>query len=108
MPAQAADAVDLDAPIADNLAKIGEATDRAVSDLTVCILDRPRHTELQPSAQPVLVSDSCLTAMWPVRSWPPRPQPELICWLASVARSRACWRTPLPGERDARPADCPE
>jgi fructose-1,6-bisphosphatase II len=46
VPGPAADAVDLDAPIADNLAKIAEATDRAVSDLTVCILDRPRHAEL--------------------------------------------------------------
>ena len=27
-------------------AKIAEATDRAVSELTVCVLDRPRHTEL--------------------------------------------------------------
>ena len=89
VPAQAADAVDLDAPIADNLAKIGEATDR--SDLTVCILDRPRHPSWSQPSRPVLVSDSCLTAMWPVRSWPPRPQPELICWLASVARPRACW-----------------
>ena len=46
VPAEAAAAVDLDAPIADNLAKIAEATDRAVSELTVCILDRPRHAEL--------------------------------------------------------------
>ena len=42
----AAAAVDLDAPIGDNLSKIAEATDRAVSELTVCILDRPRHAEL--------------------------------------------------------------
>jgi fructose-1,6-bisphosphatase II len=46
VPGPAADAVDLDAPIADNLTKIAEATDRPVSELTVCILDRPRHTEL--------------------------------------------------------------
>jgi fructose-1,6-bisphosphatase II len=46
VPSLAANTVDLDAPIAANLAKIAEATDRAVPDLTVCILDRPRHTEL--------------------------------------------------------------
>jgi fructose-1,6-bisphosphatase II len=46
VPEEAADAVDLDAPIADNLAKIAEATDRRVSDLTVCVLDRTRHAEL--------------------------------------------------------------
>jgi fructose-1,6-bisphosphatase II len=49
VPGHAADAVDLDAPIADNLAKIAEATDRAISELTVCVLDRPRHAELVAS-----------------------------------------------------------
>jgi fructose-1,6-bisphosphatase II len=46
VPGAAAAAVDLDAPIADTLAKIAEATDRGVSELTVCVLDRPRHAEL--------------------------------------------------------------
>jgi fructose-1,6-bisphosphatase II len=46
VPGHAAENVDLDAPIGDNLAKISDATDRAVSDLTVCVLDRPRHAEL--------------------------------------------------------------
>jgi fructose-1,6-bisphosphatase II len=46
VPGVAAGAVDLDAPIGDNLAKIAEATDRGVSELTVCVLDRPRHAEL--------------------------------------------------------------
>jgi fructose-1,6-bisphosphatase II len=46
VPGHAAADVDLDAPIGDNLAKVAEATDRAVSELTVCVLDRPRHTEL--------------------------------------------------------------
>ena len=46
VPGYAASDVDLDAPIATNLAKIAATTDRAVSDLTVCVLDRPRHAEL--------------------------------------------------------------
>jgi fructose-1,6-bisphosphatase II len=46
VPEPAAGAVDLDAPIRENLAKIAEATDRSVSELTVCLLDRPRHAEL--------------------------------------------------------------
>ena len=46
VPGHAAQAVDLDAPIAVNLSKIAAASDRAVSDLTVCVLDRPRHAEL--------------------------------------------------------------
>lgn len=46
VPGYAAAAVDLDAPIADNLTKIAKATDRTVPDLTVCVLDRPRHADL--------------------------------------------------------------
>lgn len=43
---EAADAIDLDAPVADNLAAIGRATGKNVADLTVVVLDRPRHERL--------------------------------------------------------------
>ena len=46
VPGSVAAAVDLDAPIADTLAKIAKASDRQVADLTVAILDRPRHAEI--------------------------------------------------------------
>src|SRR2546428_2804950 len=39
-------AVDLDDPIADNLRRIAFARDARVQDLTVAVLDRPRHQEL--------------------------------------------------------------
>src|SRR3989454_11989382 len=39
-------AVDLDEPIADNLRRIAFARDARVQDMTVDILDRPRHQEL--------------------------------------------------------------
>ena len=42
----AADAIDITAPVAENLRKVAKAKKSAVSDLTVCILDRPRHAEL--------------------------------------------------------------
>jgi fructose-1,6-bisphosphatase II len=42
----AVDAIDITAPIAENIRKVAKAKKAAVSDLTVCILDRPRHTEL--------------------------------------------------------------
>jgi fructose-1,6-bisphosphatase II len=42
----AADAVDLDAPIEANLAQIARAKGCRSSDLTVAVLDRPRHQEL--------------------------------------------------------------
>jgi fructose-1,6-bisphosphatase II len=40
-----ADVVDLDAPVQRNLDRIAERKGCAVEDLTVCILDRPRHEE---------------------------------------------------------------
>jgi fructose-1,6-bisphosphatase class II len=38
--------VDLDAPVADNLAAIAKALDRGVEDLVIIVLDRPRHERL--------------------------------------------------------------
>ncbi|GAA1427979.1 class II fructose-bisphosphatase [Microlunatus lacustris] len=46
VPGHVAGDVDLDAPIADTLTQVARAGDRAVSDLTVAILDRPRHQDL--------------------------------------------------------------
>jgi fructose-1,6-bisphosphatase II len=42
----AADAIDLDAPLADNLRALARARDVPVEDLTVCVLERTRHEEL--------------------------------------------------------------
>jgi len=36
----------LTAPVAENIRKVAKAKKSSVSDLTVCILDRPRHAEL--------------------------------------------------------------
>src|SRR3954466_2730342 len=44
--ADVADGVDLDAPIADNLRHIAEARGMRVNEVTVAILDRPRHAQL--------------------------------------------------------------
>jgi len=38
--------LDLDAPIGDILQKLAREKDSAIEDLTVCILDRPRHEDL--------------------------------------------------------------
>ncbi|BAK37112.1 fructose 1,6-bisphosphatase class II [Microlunatus phosphovorus NM-1] len=46
VPGLVADAIDIDAPLADTLSRIAKATDRSVSDLTVAVLDRPRHEQL--------------------------------------------------------------
>ncbi len=41
-----ADVVDLDAPIAENLRRIAERRGKRHEDITVAVLDRPRHAEL--------------------------------------------------------------
>ncbi len=43
---EAKDAIDIEAPIKDNLQKIAKAIDLDIEDLTVVILDRPRHEAL--------------------------------------------------------------
>jgi fructose-1,6-bisphosphatase II len=43
--ADAADVIDLDAPVETNLAAVARAKGMKVADLTVCILDRPRHEQ---------------------------------------------------------------
>ena len=61
-PGLPADVVDLDLPAEDNLARVAEARRVAVSDLTVCVLDRPRHEDLigrlyDAGARVVLIDD---------------------------------------------------
>ncbi len=43
---EARDVIDITAPVEENLRKIAKAKGEQVNDLTVVILDRPRHTEL--------------------------------------------------------------
>jgi fructose-1,6-bisphosphatase II / sedoheptulose-1,7-bisphosphatase len=43
--------IDLDAPPADNLASLAKAKGGSTSDITACILDRPRHAELIASVR---------------------------------------------------------
>jgi fructose-1,6-bisphosphatase II len=43
---EAAGTVDLSAPIAENIRRVANAKNSGVSDVTVCILDRPRHEQI--------------------------------------------------------------
>ena len=45
-PAAAANAIDLDAPVSDNLHNVARALGKDVDDLVVFVLDKPRHQEL--------------------------------------------------------------
>jgi fructose-1,6-bisphosphatase II len=42
----AADVIDITAPIGENIRRVAKVKNSSVRDLTVCILDRPRHTQL--------------------------------------------------------------
>ncbi len=60
-------AVDLDAPVRDNLKGIAKRLNRDVSDLTIIVLDRPRHEKLiadirQAGARIRLITDGDLSA----------------------------------------------
>ena len=59
--------VDIDAPVKDNLSHIARAFDRDIEDLTVVVLDRPRHEQLiseirVAGARIKLISDGDLSA----------------------------------------------
>jgi len=60
-------ALDIDAPVSQNLKSIARRLDRDVKDLTVIVLDRPRHEKLiadirQQGARIRLISDGDLSA----------------------------------------------
>src|SRR6202050_2404515 len=60
-------AVDLDAPVADNLKSIAKRLNRKVEDLVIIVLDRPRHEELinrirKAGARIRLIGDGDLSA----------------------------------------------
>nr|PZN19435.1 MAG: class II fructose-bisphosphatase [Mycolicibacterium hassiacum] len=48
---EAADVIDITAPIGENIRRVAKAKDLSVSDVTVCILDRPRHEPLVADAR---------------------------------------------------------
>jgi len=71
---QAAGYIDLDAPIADNLEAVARAKSADVDDLTVIILDRPRHQQIiqqvrQAGARIRLITDGdvagAVMTAWP-------------------------------------------
>lgn len=43
---EAAGVIDLNAPVAENIRRVAKVKESAVSDITVCVLDRPRHDSL--------------------------------------------------------------
>jgi fructose-1,6-bisphosphatase II / sedoheptulose-1,7-bisphosphatase len=67
-PGLSPDILDLDAPIADVLAKLAKEKDGKIEDLMICILDRPRHEKLiddvrQAGARITLIGDGDVSAV---------------------------------------------
>jgi fructose-1,6-bisphosphatase II len=42
----AADAIDITAPVEENIRRVAKAKEIGIADVTVCVLDRPRHADL--------------------------------------------------------------
>src|SRR4030043_444199 len=64
---EAKDCIDINAPVAENLKNIAKTKQRKVSELTVVVLDRPRHEQLlsdirSASARVKLISDGDVSA----------------------------------------------
>jgi fructose-1,6-bisphosphatase II len=64
---EARDVIDIDAPVKDNLQKVAKALGKRVEDVTVMILDRPRHADLlrdvrEAGARIKLISDGDVVA----------------------------------------------
>ena len=64
---EAKDVIDINAPVAENLRNIAKAKQRKVSELTVVVLDRPRHDQLlseirSAGARVKLISDGDIAA----------------------------------------------
>ena len=86
----AVDAIDITVPIGENIRKVAKAKSLSVSDLTVCILDRPRHEKLIADVRDAGArSGSSPTATSRARSRRAGRTPAPICWRGSAAHRRA-------------------
>jgi len=80
--AEAADAVDLDRPLPENLAAVARALGRDVSDITVMMLDRDRHEEAKAAirragARLQLIPDGDVAGAI-LAAWDERPQVDVL------------------------------
>jgi fructose-1,6-bisphosphatase II len=79
---EAADVVDLDRPIAENLTAVARALGREVQDLTVMMLDRDRHEQVKADirragARLQLISDGDVAGAI-LAAWDERPQVDML------------------------------
>ena len=65
--AEAKDVIDIDAPVAENIRRVAAAKNKKISEITVVVLDRPRHEKLlndirEAGARVKLISDGDISA----------------------------------------------
>jgi fructose-1,6-bisphosphatase II len=65
--AEAKDVIDIDAPVAVNIRRVAAAKSKSIADITVVVLDRPRHEKLledirKAGARVKLISDGDISA----------------------------------------------
>ena len=102
--AEAADVVDLDAPLSENLANIAKAKSREVRDLTVIMLDRDRHEEAkreirEAGARLQLITDGDVAAAI-LAAWDERPSVDILYGIGGTPEgvTAACAVKALGGE----------
>ncbi|MDX1658893.1 MAG: class II fructose-bisphosphatase [Nitriliruptorales bacterium] len=102
--AEAADVVDLDAPLYENLANIAKAKSREVRDLTVIMLDRDRHEEAkreirEAGARLQLITDGDVAAAI-LAAWDERPSVDILYGIGGTPEgvTAACAVKALGGE----------
>ena len=79
----------LEQSVEDNIAALARSKGEHVDDLTIVVLDRPRHAELIERVRATGHGlNSSQTATWQAASCPPCPTPVSTCCSASAARRR--------------------
>ena len=102
--AEAADVVDLDAPLSENLTNIAKAKSREVRDLTIIMLDRDRHEEAkreirEAGARLQLITDGDVAAAI-LAAWDERPSVDVLYGIGGTPEgvTAACAVKALGGE----------
>ena len=86
----AAGVVDIEAPVEHNVQAVAKAKGCSAEDVTVVVLDRPRHADMVArSVTQAPGSSSSPMATSLARSWRPATAPESTCCWASAAHLRA-------------------
>ena len=82
--------VDIDAPVEHNVRAVARALGGEPADVTVSVLNRPRHEQLiaDDPGRPGRGSSCSPTATWPPPSPPPPTAPASTCCSASAAPRR--------------------